>query len=196
MASYWLILWMLVTPALFTGCSEKPPPRREGEPTQADRERFSGRYRPPPEPPPSPALTPSTGDPDHDFLRRMSEHHAGLIVLTYAAIESNGSPSVQPAIRKIEEDHDHELDTMLGMLRRIYKDGYVPKAARDNTLTAETLRATGDGTSFFRSALQTEEQALQTVNATFPKQGTLRSSDSRTNSSATNLGKLPRSEKY
>ena len=170
MSNYLIILWVLATPTLFTGCSEKPAARREGEPTQADRERFSGRYVPPPSFPPSRPVILSTGDQDHDFLRRMSDHHAGLIVLTHAAIESNRSPSLQPAIRKIEEDHDHELDTMLTMLRRIYNDGYLPTAARDFTIMAGTLRAgTGDSKTFFRSVLKTEEQVMQMVNAYLPK---------------------------
>ena len=90
--------------------------------------------------------------------------------LPISAIESNRSPSLQPAIRKIEEDHDHELGTMLTMLRRIYKDGYVPAPAGDYNLVAERLReGTGDSTTFFRSALKTEEQALQMINAYLPK---------------------------
>ena len=144
-----ILLLLLATQPLFTGCSEKPAVRREGEPTQADRERFSGRYNPPLSLPPSAPVLPPTGDPDHDFLRRMSDNHAGLIVLTHAAIESNRSPSLQPAIRKIEEDNDHELDTMLSMLRRIYKDRYVPAPAADYNLVAKRLReGTGDSTTF------------------------------------------------
>ncbi|HVS60887.1 MAG TPA: DUF305 domain-containing protein [Gemmatimonadaceae bacterium] len=154
-------------------CSDEPR-SRAGEPTHADRERFSGRYVAPQANPPSntaPTLeTRITGDPDHDFLRHMSDHHTGLIVLTHAAIESNRSPSFQPAIRKLEDDHDHELDIILSMLRRIYKDEYLPGAPRECNFMAQTLRAgTSDSTTFFRSALKIEEQALQIINDYLPK---------------------------
>jgi hypothetical protein len=52
----------------------------------------------------------------------MSDHHAGLMVLIHAAIESNRSSALLPVIRKIEDEHDREPDTMFSMLRRIYKD--------------------------------------------------------------------------
>jgi uncharacterized protein (DUF305 family) len=142
----------------------------EDEPTQADRERFSGRFVPPPAPPQYPAVVPATGDPDHDFLRRMSDHHAGLVIVTHAAIESNRSSSLLPVIRKIEDDHDRELDAMFSMLKRIYKEGYVPVPGRDYNRMAQTLRAgTGDSTTFFRAALKTEQQALQMINEYLPK---------------------------
>ena len=100
----------------------------------------------------------------------MSDHHAGLIVLTHAAIESNRSAALQPAIRKIEEDHDHELDTMLTMLRRVYKDRYVPAAPGDYLLAAEALRARpGDSTTFFSSALKTEQKVLEMIDEYLPK---------------------------
>jgi uncharacterized protein (DUF305 family) len=169
MSSYSLFLCVVLAPSLLSGCSDKPR-ALEGEPTQADRERFSGRYVAPPSPQPSPAVTLSTGDPDHDFLRRMSDHHAGLMVLIHAAIESNRSPSLLPVIRNIEDDHDRELDTMFTMLRRIYKDGYVPVAGIDYTRMAQTLRAgIGDSITFFRAALKTEEQALQMLTEYLPE---------------------------
>jgi uncharacterized protein (DUF305 family) len=169
MSSYRHFLCVLLAPTLLSGCSDKPRVR-DDEPTQADRERFSGRYIPPPAPPQDPAVTPSTGDPDHDFLRRMSDHHAGLMVVTHAAIESNRSPSLQLAIRKIEDDYDRELDMMVSMLRRMYEDRYVPTAAPDYTRIAQTLRAgTRDSTTFFRTALKNEEQVLQMINEYLPK---------------------------
>jgi len=99
----------------------------------------------------------------------MSDHHAGLMVLIHAAIESNRSPSLLPVIRKIEDEHDRELDTMFSMLRRIYNDAYVPGAGGDYTRMAQTLRAgAGNSTTFFRAALTIEEQALQMINEYLP----------------------------
>ena len=100
----------------------------------------------------------------------MSNHHAGLMVLIHAAIESNRSAALQPVIREFEDEYDRELDTMLAMLRRIYKDAYVPAVARSYPLMAQTIRAgTGDSATFFRSALKAREQAVQMVNEYLPK---------------------------
>jgi uncharacterized protein (DUF305 family) len=170
MSHYRRVLCGLMAPICFSACS-KEPQKREGEPTQADRERFSGRYLPPPTPPRLPAVSPSTGDPDHDFLRRMSDHHKDLIRITHAAVESNRDPSLQPAIRKLEEDHDHELDDMLALLHALYKDAYVPQTNPANDFTAEILRKPGTNyiQVFLATALNSEEEAVGILNEYLPK---------------------------
>lgn len=168
MSRYRLILCVL-TATLFCGCSEKPQ-TREGEPTQAERERFSGRYIPPPPPPAFPAVTPSTGDVDHDFLRRMSDHHKDLIRITHAVLESNSGASLEPAIRKFEDDHDHELDAMLALLRTVYSDTYVPQANPENDFTTEILRKPGTDYAgvFLAAALKSEQAAVRILDDYLP----------------------------
>ena len=170
MSGYWLFLCLLLAPTLFSGCSEKPQ-NREGEPTQAERERFSHRYIPLPSPPAFPAVTPSTGESDHDFLRRMSDHHKDLIRITHAVIESNSAASLEPAIRKFEDDHDHELDAMLALLQTVYKDAYVPQTNSENDFIAEMLRKPGTDYAgiFLASALKSEQNAVRILRDYLPK---------------------------
>ena len=170
MCRHWLFIWLLAGPAILSGCSEKPQ-TREGEPTQADRERFSGRYSPPPTPPAAVAVTPPTGDVDHDFLRRMSNHHKDLIRITHAVIESNSAASLEPAIRKFEDDHDHELDAMLAQLRTLYKDPYVPQTNPENDFVVEMLRNPGTDYAgiFLAAALKSEQNAVRILNDFLPQ---------------------------
>lgn len=163
-----LIIWLGAAFVLSSSCSEKPQ-SREGEPTQADRDRFRGHHSSPA------ALLPitikaATGDFDHDFLRLMSDHHKDLIRITHAVLESNSSTSLEPAIRKFEEDHDRELDAMLAMLRTVYKDSYVPQTNPNNDFIAEMLRKPGTDYAgiFLASALKSEQSAVQILNAYLP----------------------------
>lgn len=169
MCRHWLFSCVVAATAILSGCSEKPQ-TREGEPTQADRERFSGRYSPPPTPTAAAAVTPSTGDLDHDFLRRMSNHHKDLIRITHAVIESNSGTSLEPAIRKFEDDHDHELDAMLALLRTVYSDTYVPQANPENDFTTEILRKPGTDYAgvFLAAALKSEQAAVRILNDYLP----------------------------
>ena len=164
-----LLILCLVAPMILSGCSDKPQ-TREGEPTRADRERFSGRYVPPPTPPAASALTPLTGDADRDFLRRMSDHHKDLIRITHAVIESNSAASLEPAIRTFEDEHDHELDAMLALLRTVYNDPYVPHTNPENDFVVEMLRqpATDYAGIFLAAALKSEGNAVRTVDAYLP----------------------------
>ena len=142
MCRHWLLVWIVAAPTILSSCSEKPQ-AREGEPTQADRDRFSGRYNPDPTIPAALAVRPPTGDSDHDFLRRMSDHHKDLIRITHAVLESNSAASLEPAIRKFEDEHDHELDALLALLRSVYKDPYVPQTNPENDFVVEMLRNLG-----------------------------------------------------
>ena len=167
MRRYSIFIWALAAPTILSGCSEKSR-TRDGEPTQADRERFSGRYSPPPA---TAAVVPSTGDVDHDFLRRMSNHHKDLIRITHAVLESNSAASLEPAIRKFEDDHDHELDSMLALLRTVYKDQYVPQTYAENDFVVEMLRKPGTDYAgiFLAAALKSEQNAVRILNDYLPE---------------------------
>jgi uncharacterized protein (DUF305 family) len=101
----------------------------------------------------------------------MSDHHKDLIRMTHAAIESNRDASLQPAIRKLEEDHDHELDDMLALLRTLYKDAYVPQSNPANDFTTEILRTPGTEYTkvFLAAAVKSEQEAVGILNDYLPK---------------------------
>jgi uncharacterized protein (DUF305 family) len=101
----------------------------------------------------------------------MSDHHKDLIRITHAAIESNKDPSLHAAIRKVEEEHDHTLDSMLALLRSVYADEYVPQTNPENDLTADRLRrSSSDYISIFLAAAESsEEEALRILNEYLPK---------------------------
>ena len=88
----------------------------------------------------------------------MSDHHKDLIRITHAVLESNSDASMEPAIRKFEEDHDHELDAMLALLRSVYSDTYVPQTNPENDFTTEILRKPGTDYAgvFLAAALKSE----------------------------------------
>jgi uncharacterized protein (DUF305 family) len=100
----------------------------------------------------------------------MSNHHKDLIRITHAVIESNGAASLEPAIREFEDDHDHELDAMLALLRSVYKDPYVPQTNPENDFVVEMLRKPGTDYAgiFLAAALKSEQNAVRMVNDYLP----------------------------
>lgn len=85
--------------------------------------------------------------------------------------KSNRSAALEPAIRKFEEDHDHELDAMLALLRTVYKDSYVPQTNPANDFIVEILRKPGTDYAgiFLATALKSERSAAQILNAYLPE---------------------------
>ena len=85
-----------------------------------------------------PGMANMTGDPDHDFLRMMSDHHKGLVQVVHEATKKGGS-AVKSEAREIDRKQDADLDTMATILDEKYKDAYTPTASPDNTAARDSI---------------------------------------------------------
>jgi len=162
----------LVGLTVMSACSEQPQ-SRVGEPTPEDRQRFSRGSVPRASAPAISArvAAESTGDPDRDFLRRMSDHHKGVIHIVHSAIESNRDPALHATIRKVEESHDHALDGMLALLRSEYGDAYLPQTSQESDRIADLVRkSSNDHTKLLLAAAdKAEADGLRIVNDYLPR---------------------------
>ena len=157
MCRHWVAVYFSVGTAIISGCSEKPQ-SREGEPGYSVT-------------PAAVVVRPLMGDPDQDFLRRMSDHHKDLLRITHAVLESNSSAAADPVLRRFEDAHDHELDTLLALLRSMYNDSYLPQNDPQNDYVVAMMR--GPQTDyvgiFVGAALKSEQSAVRLVNDYLPK---------------------------
>ena len=115
-----------------------------------------------------------TGDADHDFLRMMSDHHKGLIVLAHMTKDrKGGGPAVADA-RKLDAEQDVELDEMMTMLEKGYKDAYAPTVMPAHQAMADGLE-TKSGKEYDRVFLQDvithHEEAIRMIDEYLPKAG-------------------------
>lgn len=93
------------------------------------------------------------GDPDHDFLRMMTDHHKGLILLAHETIESKEKFGVTPIAERLDKEQDAEMDTMNTMLEKTFKDPYAPKVMPEHQGMADELK-TKTGADYDRTFLQ------------------------------------------
>lgn len=113
--------------------------------------------------------TSSTGNPDHDFLRAVSDHDKNLIVLADAALESNTSSEMDDVIRRIEDQHSHDLHAVTAFLRAAYSDRYVSLPTNETRSTADALRGpAADRRVFLGAALAAELQASRMIDSVLP----------------------------
>ena len=111
----------------------------------------------------------STGNPDHDFLRAVSDHDKNLIVLSDAALESSTSSEMGDVIRRIEDQHSHELHAVTAFLRAAYSDRYVSLPTNETRSTADALRRPAtDRRVFLDAALASELQASRMIDSVLP----------------------------
>ena len=114
-----------------------------------------------------------TGDANHDFLRMMSDHHQGLIALVHPTVERQDvSPNVRADARTFDKAQDAELDTMMTMLEKSYKDPYTPRVMPENKAMSDSVLAKS-GTAFDRAFRQEvimhHQMAIKMIDQYLPK---------------------------
>jgi|GEM_PF-1802492 len=112
-----------------------------------------------------------TGDPDHDFLRMMTDHHKGMILMAHRTIESKVKLGVKPIAERLDKEQDAEMDKMTTMLEQTFKDPYAPKVTADNQAMVDQLKGkTGAeyDRMFLEKVILHHEQAVKMIDAYLP----------------------------
>ncbi len=112
-----------------------------------------------------------TGDADHDFLRMMADHHKGLIQMAHETIESKDKLAVKSIAERLDAEQDAEMDQMMTMLEKTFKDPYAAKITADNQAMADGLKGkTGKeyDQRFLTNVISHHEQALTMIDAYLP----------------------------
>ena len=167
-------LGLAIAALLGAGCrSEKPAASDTATPTSATTPAASTAAKPDSGAMAGMAnLAGMTGDADHDFLRMMSDHHKGLILMAHETIESKDKLGVKDIARRLDKEQDDELDKMTTMLEQDFKDPYAPKVTPDNQAMADQLKGK-TGTDYDRTFLQNviahHEQAVKMIDDYLPK---------------------------
>ncbi|MBA3658156.1 MAG: DUF305 domain-containing protein [Gemmatimonadales bacterium] len=113
----------------------------------------------------------SAGNPDQQFLRMMSDHHKGILLLAHDAIGRTGV-SVKPEAQKIDKAQDAEVKQMVAMLKNDFKDDYTPKVMKENQSMADALtQKSGEAydITFRKDVIKHHEAALQMIDRFLPQ---------------------------
>ena len=110
-------------------------------------------------------------NPDQQFLRMMSDHHKGILLMAHDAIERKGV-TVKAEAQKIDKAQDAELRRMVTMLKTAFKDEYTPKVTPENQAMADALKQKSGAaydTTFRENAIKHHQEALQMIDEFLPK---------------------------
>lgn len=116
-------------------------------------------------------MTAQTGDADRDFLRMMSDHHKGLIALVHMTQERNGVGTAKADAATMDKAQDAELDAMMTMLEKTYKDPYAPKVMPEHQAMAVTLKPmSGKGyeRTFYEDIVKHHTEAIAMIDGYLP----------------------------
>ena len=83
-------------------------------------------------------------DADHEFLRKMADHHEGMIVMLNGAPDKAASATAKADARKLIDKQRPERDSMVAMIKRDYNETHMPMAMQSaKTMAADLNQKSG-----------------------------------------------------
>ena len=83
-------------------------------------------------------------DADHEFLRKMADHHEGMIVMLNGAPDKATSATAKADARKLIDKQRPERDSMVAMIKRDYNETHMPMAMQSaKTMAADLNQKSG-----------------------------------------------------
>lgn len=113
-----------------------------------------------------------TGDADHDFLRTMSDHHKGLVQLAHMTKDRKGGGTAVADAKKLDAAQDKELDQMVTMLEKVFKDPYTPKVMPEHQAMADALKGKSGKAydrTFYENIIKHHQEAIAMIDGYLPK---------------------------
>lgn len=112
-----------------------------------------------------------TGDADRDFLRMMSDHEAGLVVLARTA-QARKDGAIIPDATTLIAKHNEVLNRLTMLLAKNYSEAFAPKAMPADHAMADAL-GTKSGKEyerlFYQNVIQHQRDALTIIDTYLPK---------------------------
>jgi uncharacterized protein (DUF305 family) len=122
-------LWALALAGIFAACAEGGETSDTAADTTAARDT---------------AGLAGTGSAELDFLKQMSDHHEGLVLIAERAQGVASDDSVQSAAERLHRVQQAERDTMVMMIQRLHQEQHSPQAMAKNVAQADSLAAMSD----------------------------------------------------
>lgn len=78
-------------------------------------------------------------DPDHEFLRMMSDHHEGLVRIAESSLEDGEFRVAAEDARALQDEQAAERDRLLAMIQAGYDERYRPRPMAKHEAHADSL---------------------------------------------------------
>jgi len=123
--------------------------------------------------PASPTATrPAATEPEHDFLRKMIDHHEGLIQMATAAMTKGSNPTTQGDAHNLHTKQADEQKKMIADVQAKYGETVTPMIMPQHKAMADSL-ATKTGAdydrTFYRLTVQHHREGVQMVDEMLPR---------------------------
>ena len=117
------------------------------------------------------AMTPAK-DADHEFLRRMSDHHQGMVRMASPSATKAISRGAQLDAQALHDAQLAERDSLLALIRASYGEAHDPKATPQHAAMNDTLQSLAGvdfDRTFYRMAIDHHREGVAMVDAYLPR---------------------------
>jgi uncharacterized protein (DUF305 family) len=111
-------------------------------------------------------------DADHEFLRAMSDHHEGLVLMASAAMNKASRSETQAEAHKLHQKQAQERDNMLGMIRSSYNESHTPTAMPKHRAMNDSLQQKSGAAydrDFYRHVVMHHREGVQMIDQFLPR---------------------------
>lgn len=109
--------------------------------------------------------------PDQEFLRMMSDHHSGMILMVHEAMERKDKIASLADAKKIDQEQDDDLDRMRAALKGM-NDDYKPAPSSDAQATANSMmKLSGPefDRAFWQNTIKHHQMGIAMIDEYLPK---------------------------
>ena len=111
-------------------------------------------------------------DADHEFLRKMSDHHEGMIVMLKDAPEKATSATAKADAQKLIDTQGRERDSMLAMIKRDYNETHMAMPMQSaKTMAADLQRKSGAAydRAMYGHVIMHHQEAIKMIDDFLPR---------------------------
>ncbi len=110
----------------------------------------------------------SAGSPsiDQAFLRTMSDHEKGLILIAHETLERKTAGAIHDEAQTLDKTHDEEVDRLHTALRGFFQDDYTATVTPEDQAAVDSLvKLTGPAfdPAFLQAVIAQDEQGVKLI---------------------------------
>jgi uncharacterized protein (DUF305 family) len=111
-------------------------------------------------------------DADHEFLRRMSDHHEGLVQMATQAMNRASSSATQSEAHQLHQKQQQERDQMVGMIRTAYGETHTPSVMPAHRAMSDSLQQKSGAEydrDFYRHVVMHHREGVRMIDEFLPR---------------------------
>ena len=111
-------------------------------------------------------------DADHQFLRSMSDHHEGLVLMATGAHQKGSAEGTRKDAEMLHHKQMAERDSMVGMIRTAYQESHTPTPMPKNQAQNDSLQALSGQAydrKFYQLVIQHHREGIAMIDSMMPK---------------------------